>query len=318
MRLRSLRRLEEMEIRREFDRLSAEQKALGALLEDEGKRWSKIAAEIAETRKKFGVGALGARRTTISGAAPVLEISHEALVEREPITVILSEKGWLRAQKGHLAEDAELRFKEGDHLAFILHCESIDRLTLLASNGRVYSLRAADVPRGRGDGQAIRLMLELGNEDAVVDLFIAEPAARYLVASRAGRGFIVPGGELAAEKRTGKQILSVKPGDGLALCRVVAGDHVAVIGENRKLLIFPLDQIPEMTRGAGVALQKYKDGGISDAKTFRIAEGLSWRLGDKTRTETRLADWLGARGQAGRLPPNGFPRSGVFGADDAG
>jgi topoisomerase-4 subunit A len=318
MRLRSLRKLEEMEIRGEFDRLSAEQKALGELLDDEGKRWSRIAAEIAETRKKFGSGALGARRTVISGAAPVIEVSDEALVEREPITVILSEKGWLRAQKGHLAEDAELRFKEGDRLKFLIRCESTDRLTLLATNGRVYSLRAADVPRGRGDGQAIRLVLELGNEDEVVDLFIVDPAARYLVASRSGRGFIVPGSELAAERRTGKQILSAKAGDGLALCRAVTGDHLAVIGENRKLLIFPLDQIPELTRGAGVALQKYKDGGLADAKTFRIADGLTWRLGDKTRTETKLADWLGARAQAGRLPPNGFPRSGVFGPDSDG
>ncbi len=316
MRLRSLRKLEEMEIRREFDALSAEQAALAALLDDEAKRWSRIAAEIAETRKKFGGGPLGARRTKISGAAPALEVSDEALVEREPITVILSEKGWLRAQKGHLAPEAELRFKEGDKLKFLIRCESIDRLTLLASNGRVYSLRAADAPRGRGDGQAIRLMLELGNEDEVVALFIADPQARYLVASRAGRGFIVPGAELAAEKRTGKQILSARPGDGLALYIKAEGDHLAVIGQNRKLLIFPLDQVPEMPRGAGVALQKYKDGGIADMKTFVIAEGLTWRLGDKTRTEIRLADWLGARGQAGRLPPNGFPRSGTFGVND--
>ena len=316
MRLRSLRRLEEMEIRREFDQLSAEQTSLSALMEDEGMRWSKISQEIAATRKQFGAGPLGARRTVISGAAPVIEVASEALVEREPITVILSEKGWLRAQKGHLGADAELRFKEGDKARFMLTCESTDRLTLLASNGRVYSLRAADIPRGRGDGQAIRLMLELGNDDAVAALFIADPAARYLVASNKGRGFIVPGAELAAEKRTGKQILSVKPGEGLAFCRPVRGDHVAVIGQNRKLLIFPLDQIPEMQRGAGVGLQKYKDGGLADIRMFRIADGLSWRLGDKTRTETRLADWLGGRGQAGRLPPNGFPRSGLFGPDD--
>ncbi|HET9148744.1 MAG TPA: DNA topoisomerase IV subunit A [Acetobacteraceae bacterium] len=316
MRLRSLRKLEEMEIRREFDSLSEEQKALGELLEDEGKRWSRIATEISETRKKFGSGLLGARRTVISGAAPVIEVATEALMEREPITLILSEKGWLRAQKGHIAEDAELRFKEGDRLKCLRRCESTDRLAVLATNGRIYSLRAADIPRGRGDGQAIRLMIELGNEDDVVSLFIPDPQARYLIASTAGRGFIVPGAELAAERRTGKQLLAVKPGEEAALCVKVTGDHAAVIGQNRKLLVFPLDQIPEMARGAGVALQKYKDGGLADAKTFAIAEGLNWRLGDKTRTETRLADWLGARGQAGRLPPNGFPRSGRFGADD--
>lgn len=317
MRLRSLRRLEEMEIRKEHKALSAERKSLAAMLADPAKRWARIEAEIEDTRKRFGTGPLGVRRTTIGAAPTVVEVTAEALVEREPLTVILSDKGWVRALKGHVAADADLRFKEGDRLKFLLRCETTDRIAVFATNGRIYTIRAADLPRGRGDGQAIRLLVELGNEDDVVALFVADQAARYLVANTAGRGFIVAGAELAAEKRTGKQILTVKPGEEAKLCIQASGNHLAVIGQNRKLLVFPLDQVPEMTRGAGVILQKYKDGGLADAKTFTLADGLTWRLGDKTRTETRLADWLGARGQAGRLPPSGFPRSGMFG-DGAG
>ncbi len=312
MRLRALRRLEEMEIKSEHKKLSTEQKSLQGLLKDAGKRWEKIAGEIAEIQAKFGAGPLGARRTQISAAAPVLEITADAFVEREPITVILSQKGWIRAQRGHLADDAELKFKEGDKRAFLIRCESIDRLALLATNGRVYTLKASDLPRGRGDGQAIRLLIDLANEDGVVDLFIPDPASQYLIAASIGRGFVIPGAELASERRAGKQILNLKPNEELARCVRAAGDHVAIIGQNRKLLVFPLSEVPEMTKGAGVALQKYKDGGMADVKVFTLAQGLTWKLGDKIRTETRLTDWLGARAQAGRLPPNGFPKSGRF------
>jgi topoisomerase-4 subunit A len=316
MRLRSLRRLEEQEIRTEHKKLTAEQKSLQNLLKDEGKRWQKIVEEIAEVRTKFGSGPLGARRTAISAAAPILEIAAEALVEREPITVILSEKGWIRAQKTHLPEGAELKFKEGDKLAFLVRCESTDKIALLATNGRVYTLRAADIPRGRGDGQALRLMIELANEDGVLRLFIPDPGMKYLVASSAGRGFILPGEELASERRAGKTILVLKPGEEFAICTPVGqGDSVAVIGDNRKLLVFPLAELPEMPRGAGVQLQKYKDGGLRDAKMFTLSAGLTWRLGDKTRTELKLTEWQGARATAGRLPPAGFPKSGKFGDD---
>jgi topoisomerase-4 subunit A len=314
MRLRALRKLEEMEIRNEHKKLSAEQKGLQGLLKDESKRWIKIGEEIAEVTQKFGKGPLGDRRTKISAAAPVVEIVAEALVEREPITVILSEKGWIRAQKGHLAEGAELKFKEGDKLAHLLRCESTDKIALLATNGRVYTLKGSEIPRGRGDGQAIRLMAELTNEDDVLRLFIPDAAQKYLVASSAGRGFILPGAELVSERRAGKTILSLRPGEEWAACVPVHGDHVAVIGQNRKLLVFPLDQLPEMPRGTGVQLQKYKDGGLADVKTFALAEGLTWRIGEKTRTETRLTEWQGARASAGRLPPNGFPRGNKFGA----
>jgi len=313
MRLRALRRLEEMELKKEHRALTKERKEIAALLKDEALRWSSIVAELEATRERFGSGPLGDRRTEL-GAAPVaVEVASEALVEREAITVILSEKGWIRAVRGVVADPNELRFKEGDALKRLLPCFTTDRLTLFATNGRAYTLKAADLPRGRGDGQPVRLLAELTNEDDVVALFVATEGAKYLVASSSGRGFIVAGAELGAEKRTGKQILNVKPGEEAALCVLAEGDHVAVIGSNRKLLVFPLDQVAEMTRGAGVILQRYSDGGMADAKVFRLSEGLSWKLGEKVRTEFNLRDWLGARAQAGRLPPNGFPRSGKFG-----
>jgi topoisomerase-4 subunit A len=317
MRLRSLRRLEEQEIRGEHKKLSAEQKALQALLKDEGKRWAAISGEIAEVGLKFGQGPLGARRTQISAAAPVVEIVAEALVEREPITVILSEKGWIRAQKGHLAADAEIKFKEGDKLGFLLRCESTDRIALLATNGRVYTIKAADVPRGRGDGQALRLLIDMTNEDGVLRLFLPDAEGKYLVASSSGRGFVLPGVELASERRAGKLILALRPGEEWVACVPVRGDHVAIIGQNRKLLVFPLAEVPEMPKGTGVQLQKYKDGGLGDVKVFALAEGLTWRLGEKTRTEPKLAEWLGTRAHAGHMPPSGFPKSGKFG-DEAG
>lgn len=314
MRLRSLRRLEEVEIRQEHKKLSTEQKGLQGLLKDEAKRWEKITGEIGEVVTKFGAGPLGARRTQISAAAPMLEIVAEAFVEREPVTVVLSQKGWIRAFKGHLADDSEQKFKEGDRLHIMRRCESTDKLALLATNGRVYTLKVADLPRGRGDGQAIRLLVELGNDDGVVDLLLPDTTQSYLVANSAGRGFLLAGVELASERKAGKQIMSLKPGEELSHCVAASGDHVAVIGQNRKLLIFPLVELPEMTKGAGVALQKYKDGGLADVKVFVLALGLIWKLGANTRTEMKLADWLGARAQAGRLPPNGFPKSGKFGA----
>jgi topoisomerase-4 subunit A len=251
---------------------------------------------------------LGDRRTELGAAPAAVDFSFEALVEREAITVILSDKGWIRAVKGAVADPAELKFKEGDKSRLLLPCHTTDRLVLFATNGKSYTLKAADVPRGRGDGQALRLMADLGNEDDAVALFVPVEGMRYLVASSSGRGFLVPAAELGAEKRTGKQILNLKPGEEAAFCIPAAGDHIALIGENRRLLIFPLDQIPEMVRGAGVILQRYKDGGMSDAKVFRLADGLTWRLGERVRTEMDLREWLGERAQAGRMPPNGFPR----------
>jgi len=313
MRLRALRRLEEMEIRKEHKSLTKERKELQALLKDDSLRWTRITEEIEAIRTRFGSGALGDRRTKVGAPPAAVEVTSDAFVEREAITVILSDKGWIRAMRGTVAAPDELRFKEGDKLKLLLPCFTTDRLTLFATNGRAYTLKAADVPRGRGDGQPVRLMAELSNEDDVVALFVPLEGAKYLVASSSGRGFVVPAGELGAEKRTGKQVLNLKPGEEAALCTPVEGDHVAVVGTNRRLLVFPLDQVPEMARGAGVILQRYKDGALSDVRVFRLAEGLSWKSGERVRTETNLRDWLGERAQAGRLPPNGFPRSGKFG-----
>ena len=313
MRLRSLRKLEELEIRKEHKALSGERKELRALLGDVGLRWRKISGELEAMVKQFGAGALGARRTRLAEAPTEVAISTEAFVEREPITVVLSDKGWIRDLKGHLADGAELKFKDGDKLRIMVTCETTDKLCLFATNGRAYTLKASELPRGRGDGQPVRLLGELTNEDDVTALFIWREGMRYLVANSAGRGFIAKAEDLLAEKRTGKTVLNLKPGEEAAFCQTVDGDHVAVIGDNKKLLVFPLEQIPEMARGLGVMLQKYKDGGMKDIKTFRAADGLTWKLGEKTRTESDLRPWLGERGQAGKLPPNGFPKSGKFG-----
>jgi topoisomerase-4 subunit A len=312
MRLRSLRKLEEMEIREEHARLSAERDGIGALLGSEQLRWKTITGEIQETRKKFGAGPLGDRRTRLGDVPVAIDVSMDAFVEREAITVILSDKGWIRAVKGAIADTSELKFKESDKLRLTVPCDTTDRLCLFATNGRAYTIKAADIPRGRGDGQPVRLLADLSDGDDIVRLFVHRDGIKLLVASRAGRGFIVPSDELAAEKRTGKQILNVKPGEEAAFCIEAIGDHVAIVGDGRKLLVFPLIQIPEMQKGQGVILQRYKDGGARDIKVFTLEDGLTWKLGDKTRTEPRLTEWLGERAQAGRMVPNGFPKSGKF------
>ena len=312
MRLRALRRLEEMEIRKEHKKLSAEQKKLQALMKSEAARWETIAEEIESMRTRFGDGALGARRTATGAILPEVVVDEAAFVEREPITVILSEKGWIRAQKGHVSLDGELRFKEGDSLFIALHAETTDRLVLFATNGKAFTLKADAIPRGRGDGQPVRLLLDLTNEDTVIAMFVHREGLRYLVAASDGKGFLVKGEDLLAEKRTGKQVLNVDPPAEAAICAPAEGDSIAVIGENRKLLIFPIDQVPEMTRGRGVQLQSYRDGGLADAKVFTRKEGLSWALGERTRVETDLRAWVGNRAGAGKAPPNGFPRSNRF------
>ena len=316
MRLRSLRRLEEMEIRKEHNALV--QGTQGAAHACSTSRQAALGADRRGTRRHPQEIRLAARWAT--GApnsarrpAPV-DVDTDAFVEREPITVILSEKGWIRAVKGAVADPAELNFKEGDKLKLLLPCQTTDRLTLFATNGRAYTLKAADLPRGRGDGQPVRLLAELTNEDDVVALFVPIEGERYLVASAPAAASSCRRRNCSAEKRTGKQVLNLRPGEEAALCVPAEGDHVAIIGENRQLLVFPLDQVPEMARGAGVILQRYKDGGLVRCDACSAcADGLTWRLGDKTRTETDLRPWLGERGQAGRVPPNGFPKGGRFG-----
>jgi topoisomerase-4 subunit A len=312
MRLRSLRKLEEMEIQKEHKSLSREQKELQTLLASEPKRWARIGRELAETRDKFGSGPLGDRRTEIGAVPAEITIDTDAFAEREPITVILSDKGWVRALRGHIADASDQKFKEGDKLRLTVQCQTTDRLCLFATNGRAYTLKAGDLPRGRGDGQPLRLLVDIGNEDDVVTLFVWQEARRHLLATGLGRGFIAKSEDMLAEKRTGKQVLVVKSKEEAAFCVPVEGDHVAAIGSNRKLLVFPLEQVAELTRGAGVILQKHKDTTLLDLKVFALADGLSWKLGDKIRTETDLRPWLGERAQVGRNPPNGFPKSNRF------
>jgi topoisomerase-4 subunit A len=312
MRLRALRKLEEMEIRKEHKKLSAEQKKLQGLLKSEAARWDAIAAEIEAVREKFGDGALGARRTEVGAALPEIAVDEAAFVEKEPITVILSEKGWIRAVKSHLPADAELKFKEGDELHLAVHAMTTDRIVLFATNGKAYTLKADVIPRGRGDGQPLRLMVEMTNEDAVVAMFVHQDNTKWLLASTDGKGFVVKGEDLVAEKRTGKQVMVVESGKEALVCAPAEGDSVAVTSEAR-LLIFPLDQLPEMARGRGVQLMKLNNADLLDAKVFTLKEGLSWLYGSGVRVETDLRAWRGERASAGKSHPSGFPRSRRFG-----
>ena len=310
-RLRQLRKLEEMEIRREDAALREEQKELKGLLEDTRKQWRRIAGELKETRKLFGPGtSWGKRRTELGEAAAVsTEIDVEAFVAREPITVVLSEKGWIRALKGHLSDFTEIKYKEGDGPQHILHCETTDKLLLFASDGRAFTLDAHKLPGGRGHGEPIRLSIELGDIDEAVALFKYEEGSKRLVASNEGYGFVVPESEMLASKRSGKQILN---GRAMAAARV-DGDQVAVIGQRRKLLVFPLSELPEMSRGKGVKLQNYHDKGLADVKVFDKDEGLSWEdSAGRVRAVLEWKAYRGRRGSAGKVAPKGFSRSGRF------
>lgn len=315
MRLRSLRKLEEMELKGEHDKLTGERKKLKALLRSDEVQWKRIGDEIREVRKRFGPDTEAGRRRTGFAETPAVDfVPPEAIVEREPITVICSEKGWIRAMKGHLEADTGVKYKEGDRARFFFHAETTDKLLLFATDGRFYALAANKLPGGRGNGEPVRLMTDLDEAHDIVELFVHRPERKLLVASHAGYGFVVPEEDVVAMRRAGKQVLNVSGEDEAAACAPVSGDHVAVIGENRKLLIFPLNQLNEMTRGRGIRLQKYKDGGLSDAMTFTLKQGLTVpdRAG-RQRTFDQLRDWIGTRAQAGRLPPKGFPSGEKFG-----
>jgi topoisomerase-4 subunit A len=314
MRLRSLRRLEEMELIRERDTLMEERAGLEDLLESETVQWKSIADQLRETRKAFGKDSPGgARRTTFATGGEVAEVPLEAMIEREPITVVCSEMGWVRALKGHVALDSELKFKDGDKGRFLFHAETTDKLLVFASNGRFYTVLGANLPGGRGMGEPLRLMIDLPNECSIVAFFIHRPGGKLLVASTAGDGFIVAEEDVLAQTRSGKQALNVRDDVVARVCVPVAGDHIAVVGENRKVLVFAVEELPEMARGKGVRLQKYKDGGLSDARTFTLADGLSWRdPAGRTRTETELDEFIAKRASAGRMAPRGFPRDNRF------
>jgi topoisomerase-4 subunit A len=317
MRLRQLRKLEEIEIRRENEDLGKERKTIKTLLKDEGERWKAIAAEIAETKKAFGQKTeIGARRTEIAGPPTAVVVPLEAMIEKEPITVVLSEKGWIRALKGHVEPGTEVKFKDGDNLKFMVHGQTTDKFLVFATNGRFYTLAGDKLPGGRGHGEPVRLMVDIPNGHDPIWLQVYQTGKKYVVASDTGRGFIVPSDDLMAQTKNGKQVLNLGTGEeAAAIAEVMEGaDAVAVVGENRKLLIFPIDELPEMGRGKGVILQRYNKGGLADVTTMRFAEGLTWRSGGQ-RTEPEYQQWLGKRAQAGLVVPKGFPRSGTFGRD---
>jgi topoisomerase-4 subunit A len=317
MRLRNLRKLEEMEIRQEDKALRAERKKLKDLIGSETEQWKRIADEVKEVRAKFGPKTpLGKRRTAFA-QAPVHDEAaiEEALVEREPITVVVSEKGWIRTLRGTVSDLSGVAFKTDDGPKFAFPAETTSKCLVFATNGRFYTLDAAKLPGGRGHGEPIRLFVDLEQEADVVAVFRHQGGRKFLVASTEGRGFVVPEDECLANTRKGKQVLNVAMPDEARAIAVVEGELVAAIGENRKMLVFPLEQVPEMTRGRGVRLQRYRDGGLSDVKAFKVEEGLSWtdtagRAFSLTLKE--LADWRGNRADAGRLAPKGFPRSNTF------
>ena len=312
MRLRALRRLEEMELRAERDGLLAERSGLGELLASEDAQWRRIADELRDTRRAFGKAPLGTRRSRFAVATEVADLSLEAMVEREPVTVVCSAMGWIRAARGHLDLSQPMRFKDGDGPRFAFHAETTDRLIAFATDGRAYTVPVASLPGGRGMGEPLRLMVDLPQEADLVALFVHVPGRRLLVASDAGDGFVAPEDEIVAQTRAGKGVLSLR-GAKARIVRPVEGDHVATVGENRKMLVFPVSDLPVMARGKGVRLQRYKDEGLSDARTFTLSEGLVWLDGGgRTRTQRELNDWLGRRGAAGRMAPRGFPRDNRF------
>jgi topoisomerase-4 subunit A len=315
MRLRSLRKLEEIEISREQKTLSQEKKTLLKLLETPSLQQTKIIQELEAIKAQFHKGTpLGRRHTLLADPPQDILVPIEAVVEREPLTVVLSQKGWVRTLKGHMIVGDEIKYKEGDEEHFLLKVETTDKLLIFTTLGRFYTLSVNKLPGGRGHGDPLRLIIDLAPEEDIVDLLIHSPQkedVKILVASSDGRGFITSQASLLAQTRGGKQILNVE-GTKAVLCREVTNSHLALMGQNRKLLIVKTEEIPEMSRGKGVILQRYKDGGLSDIKFFTLQEGLSWKIGEKTRLEMNLLPWLGKRGQGGKLPPSGFPRTNRF------
>ncbi len=315
MRLRSLRKLEEIEIKSEHGKLSEERKALIELLGSDEKQWDKISSEIKDIKKRFGKATPIGKRMTEFAALPQIDASVEdALIEKEPVTIVLSEKGWIRALKGHDADLSKLTFKTDDTLKYAIKAQTTDKLVLFATNGKFYTLEANELPGGRGQGEPVRLMIDLDEADDILEGFVHKPGRKLLVASNAGNGFIVPEEEVVAQTRKGKQILNLGEGERAALCRPSEGDTVAVVGDNRRLLIFPLAELNEMARGRGVRLQKYKEGGLADVQVFDAATGV--KIGDasgRVRVLNELADYRGARAQAGSAAPKSLPKSNRFG-----
>lgn len=317
IRLRSLAKLEEMEIRREYDKLEKEKDELEKLIKSEARQWTAIKKQIANIQTLFGKATVLGKRRTLIGKVPTpmaIENLEEAMMEKEPITVICSSKGWIRAMKGHGQERKDFKYKDGDREGFVLECMTNDKILVFGSNGVFYTIGGDKLPPGRGFGEPLRLMVDLPNDADIVDIELYNADARMIVASDEGRGFIVKMSDVLAQTKKGKQVLNVDGKDEAKLCRIVAegDDHIAIVGRNRKFLVFELASIPEMARGKGVMLQKYKDGGLSDLKSFNWKDGLSYKYG---AGETLVADinpWVGSRADVGKLPPNGFPKSNKF------
>ncbi len=322
MRLRSLRKLEEMQLRQEKDELLAEQDELQKLLDSPARQRTRLKRDMIALRKEYGEDtAIGARRTTIAEAAPAVEFNPDAMIEKEPVTVILSQKGWVRAAKGHvhLGKDAcgDFKYKEGDGPMFAVHCQTTDKLLLAGADGRFFTLGADKLPSARGFGEPVRNTLDIDAATQIVAMVVHEKDKQVLLASTLGKGFVAITDELLAETRKGRQVVNLKGDARLTVARAIPRehDHVAVVGENRKLVVFALEEMPVMTRGQGVTLQRYRDGGLSDATTFRLEDGLSWQMGGdsgRTRTENEIGMWKVARGAAGRLLPQGFPKNNRF------
>ena len=316
MRLRSLRKLEEFEIRKEFDALEKEKNTLESLLKSESKQWAEIKKQIGITKKLYGLTTtLGARRTTIGKPpAPVTIDLNQVMVDKEPVTVILSAKGWIRAMKGHGVNRADLKYKEGDYEQFVFEAQTTDKIVAFASNGRFYTIGGDKLPPGRGLGEPVRLLVEIPTDADIVEMFVWAPDQKLLLANREGKGFVVSSNDVLAQTKNGKQIMSVDDNGDAIICRSIpkTHNHVAVIGNNRKMLVFPLDQIPELNKGKGVILQKLKDAELSDLKTFNLKEGLTFTSGTREMSVPNIKEWLGERAGAGKLPPNGFPRSNRF------
>lgn len=313
MRLRSLKRLEEQALKDEFERLALEKAGLEILLNDDGARAQKISEEVAAVKKQFGPKTeLGARRTTIAEAVPVVDMPIEALIEKEPITVVLSQKGWIRAVKGHV-DVADMKFKDGDGCKLSVRMYTTDQVMFMATNGRFYTLLGDKIAGGRGFGEPLRLSIDLPEDADVVAMIIYRTEDKWLVATEHGKGFVVAAKDMVAQTRTGKIVLNVGSGDRAYLCRPAIGDHVAVIGTNRKMIVFRADEIPTLARGSGVMLQKYAGATLADARFFNLAEGLPFPSGNGTRVERNISLWIGRRAGVGKIPPVGFPRSNKFG-----
>ena len=318
MRLRALRKLEEIAIKDEHHALTEEKTDLQELLQDPDRRRDRIAEDITSIQQKFGEAAPGGARRTEIGNSPVTSPdSPELFIEQEPLTVVCSQKGWIRTLKGHLEDASTLRYKDGDREKFIRHVSSTDRLLIFATNGRFFTLSADRLPRGRGHGEPLRLMVDLPNDQDIVSMFVHSPGERILVASGDGRGFVVAEDDIVAQTKAGRQVLNTGSETEAVACAPVRGDMVAVIGENRKLLLFPLSELPEMSRGRGVRMQRYNEGGLMDVTTFKRAVGLQWSTRAGVRTQQNIGDWMGKRAQAGRGVMRGFPRNGLFGNFEA-